>query len=188
MTFTKGHRHSLSIKMKIGQANRSALKKFYKNGGLPWNKGGATYTVEMRRNISVAQKKRFENEVAWNKGKKMVGVYRQNYLEALKHRAVLTGEKNPNWKGNLAKRKDQRNDPLYKQWRLKILRNDNYRCMICGETKKGEMQADHINSWTKYPRLRYEIENGQTLCRECHAIKTKFELRKSSDVIFATSY
>ena len=64
---------------------------------------------------------------------------------------------------------------------------DNYRCMFCGEIKKGEMQADHIFSWKNFYRLRYFLENGQTLCRECHKIKTKFELRKTN-VIFATSY
>ena len=81
-----------------------------------------------------------------------------------------------------------RNDPEYKQWRLRVLNKDNYRCLFCGEIKKGEMEADHVYSWKDYPKIRYSVENGQTLCRECHKIKTKYELRRNTNVIFATCY
>src|SRR3990167_5517819 len=42
------------------------------------------------------------------------------------------------------KRQDERNDSFYKWWRSKILRRDDYRCLFCGEIKKGKMEADHI--------------------------------------------
>ena len=100
----------------------------------------------------------------------------------------LSGEQAWHWKGENALQKDVRNDPAYKQWRLKVLRRDDYRCMFCGEVKKGKMEADHINLWKNYPKLRYDINNGQTLCRECHVIKTQYELRKNTQVIFAMSY
>jgi len=120
--------------------------------------------------------------IPWNKGKICPEISAR--LKG-KPQPWNKGENNWNWKGDKAKRKDERNDPLYKQWRLKVLRRDDYRCMFCGEVKKGEMQVDHIYSWKDYPRLRYEMRNGQALCRECHGIKTKYQLQKSSDVIFA---
>lgn len=36
------------------------------------------------------------------------------------------------------------------------------------ETKGGKLQADHIKSYLLFPNLRWEINNGRTLCFECH--------------------
>jgi 5-methylcytosine-specific restriction endonuclease McrA len=33
------------------------------------------------------------------------------------------------------------------------------------------MHIDHVKLWSKYPELRYDAENLQVLCRECHAWK-----------------
>jgi len=103
---------------------------------------------------------------------------------------ALQGEKHYKWikDRTLLKRREVKDGSLYKQWRKTILERDDYRCMDCGEIKKGKMEADHIYSWAKFPRLRYEVENGQTLCQNCHRIKTNFELRKNANVIFAISY
>jgi hypothetical protein len=52
-------------------------------------------------------------------------------------------------------------------WRKEVLKRDNYTCQECGKTKK--LQVHHINSWAEYPFERFNIENGQTLCRKCHS-------------------
>ena len=52
-------------------------------------------------------------------------------------------------------------------WRISIFKRDNYTCQICG--KYGEkLNAHHIMAWAKYPKLRYEIKNGITMCSRCH--------------------
>lgn len=62
--------------------------------------------------------------------------------------------------------KHDRNSDNYKQWRKAVYKRDGYVCQDCG-TKK-DLQAHHIKPWQRYPELRYEVNNGITLCRKCH--------------------
>ena len=55
------------------------------------------------------------------------------------------------------------------EWRKQVFERDQYKCVECGQ--KGTLQAHHIKEWADYPDLRYEIDNGITLCRECHSKK-----------------
>lgn len=55
----------------------------------------------------------------------------------------------------------------YKRWRKAVFERDNYTCQMCG--KRGEyLQADHIMPWALFPELRYDVDNGRTLCIPCH--------------------
>lgn len=45
----------------------------------------------------------------------------------------------------------------------------DYKCVICG--KGGKLQSDHIKPFALYPELRFDVNNGRTLCISCH-IKT----------------
>lgn len=57
----------------------------------------------------------------------------------------------------------------YYFWRKSVYLRDNYTCQHCGSKK--ELQAHHIIPWknTKNRKwLRYDIDNGITLCRSCH--------------------
>lgn len=56
----------------------------------------------------------------------------------------------------------------YKNWRTACLKRDMYKCQVCGKGRPARLQVDHIHSWSKYPELRYEVDNGQTLCIPCH--------------------
>ena len=55
----------------------------------------------------------------------------------------------------------------YTIWRTSVFERDNYTCQVCN-LKGGKLQAHHIKSWIKYPKLRYEINNGITVCVSCH--------------------
>ena len=59
----------------------------------------------------------------------------------------------------------------YKQWRREIFQRDNYTCQGCDQ-RGDDLQVDHIKPWKDYPELRFDMNNGQTLCKECHYIKT----------------
>lgn len=55
----------------------------------------------------------------------------------------------------------------YKLWRISVYERDNYTCQMCNIRGKA-MHADHIIPWSVSKALRYELNNGRTLCIECH--------------------
>ncbi len=75
------------------------------------------------------------------------------------------GSKGCNWKGG--KKREHYTDWRYNKWRNKVFERDDYTCQDCGQ-RGGELQAHHKKSWVKYPKLRYIVSNGKTLCKKCH--------------------
>ena len=61
----------------------------------------------------------------------------------------------------------------YKQWRSAVFDRDNYICQQCNNG--GRIQAHHIHSWSNYPEQRFDIDNGITLCEECHKAVRGYE-------------
>lgn len=77
------------------------------------------------------------------------------------------GKNAPGWKGGVTpKHLAIRMSLEYKQWREAIFQRDKYTCVWCGA--KGFLNADHIKPFSQYPELRFEIDNGRTLCVPCH--------------------
>lgn len=90
---------------------------------------------------------------------------------------IYKGEKHWNWKGGITLQNEViRNSIKMKIWRKAIFERDNYRCVGCGE-KGIFLEAHHIYSFAQYPRLRFQVENGTTLCIQCHAIEDKNRMR-----------
>lgn len=70
--------------------------------------------------------------------------------------------------------KDPRNRSTkeYKEWRHEVFERDDYTCQDCG--KRGvKLQAHHIKKWAIYPKERYNVNNGITLCVKCHKLRHK---------------
>ena len=59
-------------------------------------------------------------------------------------------------------------DPVYKEWRRKVYNRDKRRCQMPGCKSKFKLQAHHIKKWSSAAVLRYDIDNGITLCKKCH--------------------
>lgn len=55
----------------------------------------------------------------------------------------------------------------YKLWRQAVFERDKFTCLFCGKLR-GRIEADHIKPFSLFPELRFAIDNGRTLCRECH--------------------
>lgn len=63
--------------------------------------------------------------------------------------------------------KRQRQSKVYVDWRTSVFERDNYTCQICG--RRGEyLEAHHKKRWCDHPSLRFDVDNGITLCKECH--------------------
>ena len=74
------------------------------------------------------------------------------------------GKKCNLWKGGMT----SENKRL---WREAIFARDNWTCQKC-KKRGGELHPHHIKSSAKFPKLRFAINNGLTLCERCHR-KTK---------------
>lgn len=113
-----------------------------------------------------------------NPGKAKQMIYQQlfnnpskNIETQQKMRRVKLGKRGKdtnNWKGGKinGRQLEMCREP-YKIWRKSIFEKDNYTCQMC-QIRGGKLEADHIKEWCNYPKLRYEISNGRTLCKDCH--------------------
>jgi 5-methylcytosine-specific restriction endonuclease McrA len=80
----------------------------------------------------------------------------------------LKGKNNPNWKeGITSVNKRIRSLKKYKNWRKAIFLRDNWTCQKCNK-RGGNLEAHHIKSFAKYPKLRFVLSNGETRCDKCH--------------------
>lgn len=89
------------------------------------------------------------------------------------------GNKNHLWRGGITPlNKKIRNSPEYKLWRSAVFKRDNFQCIWGGKEHGNKLNADHIKPFSQHPELRFAIDNGRTLCEECHK-KTDTYLNKS---------
>lgn len=61
---------------------------------------------------------------------------------------------------------NKRSDSLVTRWRKEVIKRDK-KCQYCGSEEK--LHAHHISKWSDDPINRINVDNGITLCEECHA-------------------
>lgn len=146
----------------------------HKKGIIPWNKG--IKMSELFRNaIKVRMKGQHRSpktqfkkgQIPWNKDKKMPQTSKENHYLWVNDRTKL----------KTSRRKDY--DTRYKYWMIEVKNRDNWKCKINNSDCKGRLEAHHILSWRDYKELRYDINNGITLCQFHHPLKRKDEERLS---------
>lgn len=81
------------------------------------------------------------------------------------------GDKAYQWKGGITpENKLARHSKEYIVWRDTVYRRDKWICGDCGiKCLQGNIVAHHLVSFADRKDLRYEVSNGQVLCRPCHA-------------------
>lgn len=133
------------------------INKELDKGRVAWNKGKPApwanwkvlFRPEVREKAISMAKKANTGKVSPNKGK--IG---------------LRGELSPNWKGGLRGVDYLERRRFRATMQKQVFERDNYTCQLCGS--KGDLQVDHIQSWSDYIELRFDINNCRTLCTNCH--------------------
>lgn len=77
------------------------------------------------------------------------------------------GQAHPRWNPELADedRKYAR-CPEHQAWSKQVLRRDKWRCVACGVG--GSVHAHHLRSYRLHPEIRSDLNNGATVCPDCH--------------------
>lgn len=124
----------------LSEAHKKALRKKHK-----------PLSIETRKKMSL-----------YRKGRKLPLLWRINISLGQK------GSKGSNWQGGLTPIYETiRHSMEYREWRRKVYERDNYTCIECNK-RGGKLNADHIQPFSIFPELRFEISNGRTLCVPCH--------------------
>ena len=90
----------------------------------------------------------------------------------------MSGKNHPNWKGGITPlHMTIRNSIKYKLYRESIFTRDNWTCQECKKRSKANdylrIEVHHIKPFALFPKLRFKIDNGVTLCKKCHDKKPK---------------
>lgn len=173
-TIQKGQRLSPNTEFKKGLIPWSKLNPDFQRGVKHWNwKGGKPKCLICGRKL---------------------GGYQAKYCNPCASRLFRSGENNTNWNGGITPlRKLIRELPKYREWRIKVFKRDKYSCVWCGCDISGLLNADHfpiafadiikkfnIKSTQEAVLCRelWDVNNGRTLCVDCHKKTPNYFRRK----------
>ena len=110
---------------------------------------GKTHTTENRKKMSENRRGKFISEQA----KRKISEYQKKLL-------IINYELY-----DLVKHQDYEAFGIY-GWRKFCLNRDEHKCMLCGSNNK--LEVHHIAPQGLRPDLRYNVNNGISLCHVCH--------------------
>lgn len=99
--------------------------------------------------------KRFKKRAKYFISKHVKNLKRQNKIRARQY------------KKSKASTKADRITKEYIAWRSAVFERDDYTCQRC-EKVDCYLEAHHIRPWSLFPKDRFDVNNGATLCRKCH--------------------
>lgn len=124
------------------------------------------------------------------KVKKAIGLCGNPMTEEIKNKIgrANSGSNSNFWKGGIThKNRQDRNSTKYKSWRKTVFERDNYTCQVC-DKRGGRLDPHHIKPFSDYPELRFDIDNGKTLCHDCHKKTKSYGCNKKTSYCDGTVY
>jgi len=95
---------------------------------------------------------------------------------------IHSGNRNPNWQGGIyPENLRARRTAEYRNWKMAVLERDGHKCIECGAIE--HLQVDHIKPFALFPELRTILDNGRTLCADCHRKTETWGSVRSSNFI-----
>jgi len=180
--WNKGVRgYNTSRKGKTGIYSKESLKKMSETRKRLFKEGklNTTITEETRRKISEANKGKKRTKEQSAKLSKLRKGRKISIETRLKMSKAHTGEKAYNWSnGRSPLNKRLRQSSMYKIWRELVFLRDNFTCQnpeckYCHNKQGIIIHPHHIKTFSKYPELRFKVNNGITYCKEYH-LDSKF--------------
>jgi 5-methylcytosine-specific restriction endonuclease McrA len=163
-------------------------------GKIPWNKGRKGFPAFHNKGFQVGQKNHTQKhseeskkkssesiKAAWASGKYKnrppISRETKDKIRQSVRKVVRRGEDCHLWKGGVTEGNAKiRKSFEMSEWRRKVFERDNYTCRECGIYGK-YLEAHHIKSFANHPELRFDVENGLTVCLDCHCKIDKFRKR-----------
>lgn len=163
-----GRKHLEITKLKISKSHMGMRPSKETLEKLKASHKGHKHSEEQKSKMSESLKKSYKEgkRKSWNKGKQTSKETRDKISQGLK--GMFVGEKGSNWQGGITPINELIRKSLeYRLWRKSVFERDNYTCIWCG-IRGRELHADHIKPFALFPELRFAIDNGRTLCHDCH--------------------
>lgn len=156
----KGKKVSEETRRKMSEAKKGIKFSGIHRQRLSEARKGIRFSLIHRKNLSKL-----------HKGKTLSEEHKEKISKALLELWDTIGRKGyKRWRHLSAKRE-------YRRWRVAVFEKNNYTCQRCGKTNC-YLVAHHIKFWVDFPKFRYKVDNGITLCKECHKIFHKNHYEK----------
>lgn len=180
----KGKSFSKETRQKMSESRKGIIYSDETKKRMSEAQKGKVPTEETRQKLSKAGKGRIVSKETCKRislskqGSKHPMFGKKHSLETLfKMSEAHKGEKCNWWKGGISKHyKTEYYSLKYRLWRESVFARDNYTCQDCGfKGNNGYITAHHIQSFSKFPELKFNIDNGKTLCEECHKLTDNYK-------------
>ena len=129
---------------------------------------GQTRTDETRKRMSLARMGRKPTAVTRLRMSEMQKISQNRPGVKERRSEKQKGPRHWNWKGGISGTNHlTRVSYKFREWREAVFKRDDWTCQDCG-LRGGFLHPHHILAFAEFTKLRFEINNGKTLCVNCH--------------------